>query len=72
MPTIKFTITNLTCPACVVLSIQALKEIAGVAQANVDLKSGAATVQAEREIDWGEITSALRTVGKTAELQPLT
>lgn len=63
----KFKIANLNCEACVKLSLSALSEIPGVKKARVDLKSGLAEIEAEREIPWEEIKSSLRSVDKEGE-----
>lgn len=68
MQTIKFKINNITCPACVTLSVSALKEIPGVVEAQVDLQSGQGSVQTERVISWAEISESLRKVKKEATL----
>jgi len=62
----KFTITNLTCDACVKLSVFALQKIKGVIDAYVDLHSGVATVNSQRELIWAEVAGALQAVGKKA------
>lgn len=64
MTQIKFKITNLDCPACVTLSIGALREIPGVTEAKVNLFSGNAIIEAENEISQETIIEALRTVDK--------
>ncbi len=64
----EFRITNLTCEACVKLSLMALKGIPGVASATVDLKTGQAAISAEREIPEGEIKKSLQEVEKTTDL----
>lgn len=68
MPNTTFRITNITCAACVKLSIMALKKIAGVTHATVDEANGHTELTAEREVTWNEITAALNTVGKQASL----
>lgn len=50
MPTITFKITNLTCPACVKISEMALKKIPGVNHVQVDLSSGAVSVESDTDI----------------------
>lgn len=67
MFTKQFRITNLDCHSCVTLSVEVLKEIPGVTDAKVDLKSGAAEISAERAIEWELIRKALKDVGKNAE-----
>ena len=68
MQTIKFKINSITCPACVTLSINALKEIPGILDAQVDLMSGLAKVQTERAVSWAEISDSLRKIKKEATL----
>ncbi|MFA6521167.1 MAG: heavy metal-associated domain-containing protein [Candidatus Gracilibacteria bacterium] len=68
MQTIKFKITNITCPSCVKLSASALEEIPGVSSVKIDSKSGSASVEANGEIKWETIKDALEKVGKTAEI----
>lgn len=63
----KFKITNLTCEACVKLSNFALDEIPGVTNSSVDLKTGDASIDADRDVPFDEIVAALRTVDKTAQ-----
>ena len=67
MSTINFKITNLTCPACVKLSEMALRKIPGVTYAKVELETGVATVESERDIG-EEIIPALKKVDKKAIL----
>lgn len=62
-----FRITNLTCGACVKLSVMALEKINGVTKATVDLATGSTELTAEREIAWEEIMNALKSVDKAAE-----
>jgi len=68
MQTIKFKINDITCPACITLSVNVLKEIPGVTDAQVDLKSGEAIIQAERAVNWTEISEALNKINKEATL----
>lgn len=63
MPTINFKITNLTCPACVKLSEMALKKIPGVTNVQVDLGTGAASVEADSDVK-DQIAGALVQVDK--------
>lgn len=60
-------ITNITCPACIELSLEALKGLPGVT--NVDVApDGKTTIESEKEVAWPEIKSALAEVGKNAVL----
>jgi copper chaperone CopZ len=64
----EFSITNLSCGACVKLSTMALKDIPGVTAATVDLSTGKTSLTAEREISKEEINKALQEVEKTTDL----
>lgn len=66
MTTFNFKITNLDCPACIKLSTGALKEIPGVYEVEIDLKTGVAKIVSTAEIAWERIYSALQAVGKNA------
>ena len=71
MYNLKFKITNLTCAACVKLSESALKSVPGIKDARVDLKSGEASITADKAIVWKDITEALAAVGKQGYINPL-
>ena len=62
-----FKITNITCEACVKLSLAALKGLPGVSSATVD-KNGLAAIESESEIAWEAIKSTLAEVDKSAVL----
>jgi len=63
---INFKITDITCNACLKISSLALKKIPGVR--NVEISStGAATIEADKEISRDEIKKALASVDKTAD-----
>lgn len=64
MPQLHFKITNLTCAACVKLSVMALKKIDGVTDAEVDLITGRGELRAERVVAAEEVTRALHSVSK--------
>ncbi|MDO8668992.1 MAG: heavy metal-associated domain-containing protein [Candidatus Buchananbacteria bacterium] len=66
MSEIKFRITNLTCEACVKLSIMALKKIPHASNIEVDLTSGLGKVQSSQVIGFCEIEKALESVDKKA------
>lgn len=70
MTVIKFKITNLTCEACVKLSTMALETIPGVSQIKIDPATGESELATNQEAGWGQISSALRSVGKNAALLP--
>ncbi|OGL71981.1 hypothetical protein A3C17_01080 [Candidatus Uhrbacteria bacterium RIFCSPHIGHO2_02_FULL_53_13] len=60
-----FTITNLTCGACVKLSTMALRELTEVTDASVDLATGAARVLSKEPISQSDVTEALKAKGYT-------
>ncbi len=66
MINIKFRITNLTCDACVKLSVKALKKILGVSDVKIDQTTGSVDLSSDREISWEEIIGALKSVDKQA------
>lgn len=68
MSQIKFKITHITCPACVKLSTMALKTIPGVSHISIDQATGAGELISDQETSWDQVYSALKSVGKTAEL----
>ena len=61
---IKFKITNVTCEACVKLSVMALKKLSGVNNVEVDFTTGFSKVQSNEVISLEEIEKALETVDK--------
>jgi copper chaperone CopZ len=61
-----FTITNITCDACIKISSMVLKKIPGVTSVEID-KDGKASIESEKEITEEEITNALKEVEKTVE-----
>jgi copper chaperone CopZ len=64
MSSLKFRITNLTCEACIKLSVSALKKIHCVTDAKVEIISGNGEIEATREVGFDEVAQALKTVGK--------
>ena len=60
-------ITNITCHACVELSLEALQGLAGVTKVDI-AEDGKTTIESTAALAWPEIKSALAEVGKTAEL----
>jgi len=66
MSEIEFKITNLTCEACVKLSIKVLKKIPGVSDAVIDLSTGLAKVQADQAVLWEDIEAMLVSVDRKA------
>lgn len=59
-----FTITNITCDACIKISSMALKKIPGIKSIEID-KNGQTSIESEREIAQEEIEAALSKVDKT-------
>lgn len=57
---IKFEILNMTCEACVKICKMLLGELEGVEDIGIDLKSGKATLHADREISMDEIRNKLK------------
>jgi len=60
-------ITNITCQACVELSLEALQGLPGVKHVAV-ASDGATTIESAGAMAWPAIESALAEVGKTAVL----
>ena len=60
-------ITNITCPACIELSLEALQGLAGVIKVDI-AQDGKTTIESAGELAWPVVKSALAEVGKTAEL----
>jgi copper chaperone CopZ len=58
-----FGVTGMTCQNCVRHVTQALGNLPGVRSVQVDLDSGAARLEAEREIPRAELTAALGEAG---------
>lgn len=58
-----FTITNITCDACIKLSSMALKKIPGVTSVEID-KNGNTVIESKKEVSEQEIRSALVEVDK--------
>jgi len=63
-----FTITNITCDACIKISSMVLKKIPGVTSVEID-KNGKASIESGREITEEEITNALKEVEKTVDFR---
>lgn len=53
-----FTISGMTCDACTKLTTKRIKKINGVLDANVDLQTKTANVQAERPISVDDLNAA--------------
>jgi copper chaperone CopZ len=56
-------VTGMTCQNCVGHVIQALEGLPGVRSTAVDLRTGLASIEAEREVPRSEIASALEEAG---------
>lgn len=65
MSELKFTITNLTCGACVKVSTMALRKLPGVTDVSVDLSTGTATITSEEPLNQNEVAEVLKTKGYT-------
>lgn len=63
MNTYALTVTGMTCNHCVHAIHDEVSAIAGVDQVQVDLSTGALTVQASRELDRSEIAAAVDEAG---------
>ncbi|MBI2436778.1 MAG: heavy-metal-associated domain-containing protein [Candidatus Magasanikbacteria bacterium] len=66
MYTTLFTITNITCDACVKLSKMALKNLPGVTSVDIDQKTGEGTLISDVEISGDDVLHALKEVKKEA------
>lgn len=61
----QLTIGGMTCANCVRHVTEALREIPGVRNAQVDLDTGSARIEADREIPRTELVAALDEAGYT-------
>ena len=61
-----FTITNLTCDACVKLSTMALHKLPGVKDATIELSTGSARVTSEEPLNPDDVAQALKAKGYNA------
>jgi len=59
----KISVSGMTCANCVRHVTEALRALPGVRAVNVDLASGAATLEVERRLDLGAIAAALDNAG---------
>lgn len=64
MNSINFKITNITCDACVKISMMVLKKIPGVSDVQIDSKTGDTTVLVDHDAK-EEIIKALKNVDKS-------
>ncbi|MGN0696682.1 MAG: heavy metal translocating P-type ATPase [Oscillospiraceae bacterium] len=69
MMTEKFTVTGMSCAACQANVTKAVSKLEGVRSCNVNLLSGAMTVEFEPPADVQKICSAVTAIGYGAELQ---
>ena len=60
-------VKGMTCPACSAKVDHALKQVPGVKTAQVDLKSGQATVVADRQVKSAQLVDAVQKAGFQAE-----
>lgn len=67
MVTKQFRITNIECHSCVGLSTDVLKDLPGVTDVQIDQKTGMVKLNADHDIPWTDIHTALLDVGKTSE-----
>ena len=65
MHELTFTITNLTCDACIKLSTIALRKLPGVTDVSVELTTGAARVVSTEPISSSDVAEALKAKGYT-------
>jgi Cu+-exporting ATPase len=56
-------VTGMTCQNCVRHVTQALASLPGVRSADIDLKSGSASLETERELPRAELAAALEEAG---------
>lgn len=65
MHELHFTMTNLTCEACIKVSTIALKKLPGVTDVMIDLATGAAHLQSSEPINPKEVEEVLNAKGYT-------
>ncbi|KKR98118.1 MAG: heavy metal transport/detoxification protein [Candidatus Uhrbacteria bacterium GW2011_GWF2_41_16] len=58
-----FNIKNLTCDACVKVSMITLRKLPGVTDVSVDISTGAARLTSEKLIHPNDVTEALKNKG---------
>jgi copper chaperone CopZ len=63
MPELTFTITNLTCEACVKVSTMTLRKLPGITDVSVDLSTGAVHVLSEEQLNQTDVAAILKTKG---------
>lgn len=65
MNELHFTMTNLTCEACIKVSTATLRKLPGVTDVMIDLASGAAHLQSTEPINPVEVEEVLKAKGYT-------
>jgi Cu+-exporting ATPase len=60
-------VTGMTCQNCVRHVIKALASLPGVQSTEVDLKTGSASLETEREVPHAELAAALEEAGYSLE-----
>ncbi len=63
MHELHFTITNLTCEACIKVSTMTLKTLPGVTDVMIDLATGSAHLQATEPIRASDVEEVLKAKG---------
>lgn len=63
MTELTFRITNLTCDACIKVSMMTLRKLPGVTEATVDLSTGAGHIISNEPITQSDVTTALEAKG---------
>ncbi len=64
---IQFKLNGLSCEGCVKTSEDRISKINGVSTVKVDLDSGSADIEANRDVNLAELNRALEGTGYTAE-----
>ncbi|MBI2473066.1 heavy-metal-associated domain-containing protein [Candidatus Uhrbacteria bacterium] len=65
MNELTFTISNLTCEACVKVTTMTLRKLAGVTDVSVDLSSGKTHIVSKEPINPDDVTNMLQAKGYT-------
>lgn len=63
MTELTFKITNLTCEACVKVSMMTLRKLPGVTEATVDLSTGVGRIISDEPLNKNDVTTALKAKG---------
>ena len=69
MNTLSFTITNITCSACVKLSTIALKALPNITSIDIDQTTGDGHITSTDPLSWEQVKNALAEVKKEAVLR---